>query len=103
MDHLKYDPQGVSEAFLEALKAHYTDAEICEIGYFMMAYGGAHNFLSSIKERVLDDDGNDISDAQGFPIVFETLTAESRWQSPEQAALDAPLPPRRGDPDHVDG
>ena len=64
------------------------------MGYIMMAYGGAHNFLSSIKERVLDDDGRDISEAGGFPIVFHTLEARSEWQSAEQAAPDGPLPER---------
>ena len=64
------------------------------MGYIMMAYGGAHNFLSSIKERVLDDDGRDISEAGGFPIVFHTLEARSEWQSAEQAAPDGPLQER---------
>ncbi len=95
-DALKYDPQSVTEAFLEQLKSHFTDAQICEIGYVMMAYGGAHNFLSSIKERVIDDDGNDISDATGFPIVFHTMEARSEWQSPEEASPDGPLPARAG-------
>ena len=74
------------------LKQHFSDAEICEIGYIMMAYGGAHNFLSSIKERVLDDDGHDISEAGGFPIVFHTLEARSEWQNEKEAASDGSLP-----------
>jgi hypothetical protein len=60
----------------------------------MMAYGGAHNFLSSIKERVLDDDGHDISEAGGFPIVFHTLQARSEWQSEKEADPDGSLPDR---------
>jgi hypothetical protein len=96
-DHLKYDPQGVTEEFLSGLRAEFTDAQICEIGYIMMAYGGAHNFLSSIKERVLDDDGNDISETDGYPIVFHTLEARSEWQSPEVAAIDGPLPAQASD------
>jgi hypothetical protein len=92
VDFLKYDPQGVSEEFLEDLKGHYSDAEIVEMGFFLGAYGGAHNLFSAIKERVLDDDGNDISDSQGFPIVFDTHDAVTRWQSEEEAAIDGPLP-----------
>lgn len=57
-----------------------------------MAYGGAHNFLSSIKERVLDDDGNDISDVGNFPLVFHTREARSAWQSEEEADIHGPLP-----------
>jgi hypothetical protein len=91
-DSLKYNPQGVTEEFLEELKEHFSDAEIVEIGFFMGAYGGAHNLFSAVKERVLDDDGNDISDAQGFPVVFDTKQAVTRWQSDEEAAVDGPLP-----------
>ena len=91
-DALKLDPQGVTEEFLDRLRSHFSDAEICEMGYFMMAYGGAHNFLSSIKERVLDDDGNDISDTDGFPLVFFTMEARSEWQSPEESDPRGPLP-----------
>ena len=91
-DALKLDPQGVTEEFLEQLQSHFSDAQICEMGYFMMAYGGAHNFLSSIKERVIDDQGNDISDTDGFPLVFFTMEARSEVQSSEEAAVDGPLP-----------
>jgi hypothetical protein len=91
-DYLKFNPQGVDERFLEELQRHFTDGEICEIGYIVMAYGGAHNFLSSIKERVYDDEGNDISDADGFPIVFHTMEARSEMQAEEEAAIDGPLP-----------
>jgi len=94
VDFLKYDPQGVSEEFLEDLKSHYSDAEIVEMGFFMGAYGGAHNLFSAIKERVLDDEGNDISDRPGFPVVFDTHEAVTRWQSDETAAVDGPLPQR---------
>ncbi len=52
----------------------------------------AHQFLSSIKERVFDDAGNDISDQAGFPIVFHTMEARSGWQSEAEAAVDGPLP-----------
>ena len=58
-------------------------------------YGGAHNLFAAVKERVFDDDGNDISDHAGFPIVFETLEAVSRWQTEEEAAVDGPLPEAR--------
>ena len=92
LDHLKFSPQAVTDEFLESLKHHFSDAEICEIGYINLAYGGAHQFLSSIKERVIDDDGNDISDSDGFPIVFHTMEARSEWQSEEEARLDGPLP-----------
>lgn len=91
-DALKYNPQGVTEEFLQELKSHFSDAEIVEIGFFMGAYGGAHNLFSAVKERVLDDDGNDISDVEGFPVVFDTKQAITRWQSPEEAAVDGPLP-----------
>lgn len=91
-DFLKYNPQGVDEEFLVALKSHYSDAEIAEIGFFMGAYGGAHNLFSAIKERVLDDDGNDISDFDGFPVVFDTHEAVTRWQSEVEARRDGPLP-----------
>ena len=92
VDFLKYNPQGVSEEFLDDLKSHYSDSEIVEMGFFLGAYGGAHNLFSAIKERVLDDDGNDISDQRGFPIVFDTHEAVTRWQSEEEAAVDGPLP-----------
>jgi hypothetical protein len=91
-EHLKFSPQAVTDEFLDELKRHFSDAEICEIGYINLAYGGAHQFLSSIKERVFDDDGNDISDQAGFPIVFHTMEARSGWQSEEEAAVDGPLP-----------
>ena len=91
-DALKYNPQGVTDEFLAELKSHFSDAEIVEIGFFMGAYGGAHNLFSAVKERVLDDDGNDISDAEGFPVVFDTQQAVTRWQSPDEAAIDGPLP-----------
>jgi hypothetical protein len=94
-DFLKYDPQGVTPGFIDELKRHFTDAQICEIGYMMLAYGGAHQFLSSIKERVIDDAGRDISESDGFPIVFHTMEARSAWQSPEESAVDGPLPARR--------
>jgi hypothetical protein len=58
----------------------------------MGAYGGAHNLFSAVQERVLDDDGNDISDTQGFPVVFDTKQAVTRWQSDDEAAIDGPLP-----------
>jgi len=92
VDLLKLDPQGVSESFLEDLKQHFADAEIVEMGFFLGAYGGAHNLFSAVKERVLDDDGNDISDHAGFPVVFDTHEAVTRWQSDEEAAIDGPLP-----------
>ena len=82
----------MTDEFLEELQRHFTDAEICEIGYINLAYGGAHNFLASIKERVLDDDGVDISEADGFPIVFHTMEARSEWQSEKESAVDGPLP-----------
>jgi hypothetical protein len=94
-DFLKFNPQGTTPEFFAELRRHFTDAQICEIGYVMLAYGGAHQFLSSIKERVIDEQGRDISDTEGFPIVFHTMEARSEWQSPEEAALDGPLPPRR--------
>jgi hypothetical protein len=93
-DFLKFNPQGTTPEFLAELQRHFSDAQICEIGYVMMAYGGAHHFLASIHERVIDDAGNDISDTDGFPIVFHTMEARSEWQSPEEAALDGPLPAR---------
>jgi len=93
-DFLKYNPQGTTPELFTELKRHFTDAQICEIGYVMLAYGGAHQFLSSIKERVIDDEGKDITDAEGFPIVFHTMEARSEWQSAEESALDGPLPRR---------
>jgi hypothetical protein len=78
-DFLKYNPQGTTPEFLDELKRHFSDGQICEIGYMMMAYGGAHQFLSSIKERVIDDAGRDISDSDGFPIVFHTMEARSEY------------------------
>ena len=92
VDFLKVNPQGVSEEFLAELKGHFADAEIVEMGFFLGAYGGAHNLFSAVKERVLDDDGNDISDHEGFPVVFDTGAAVTRWQSEEEAAIDGPLP-----------
>ena len=97
IDLLKVNPQGVSEDFLEELKQHFSDAEIVEMGFFLGAYGGAHNLFSAVKERVLDDDGNDISDHAGFPVVFDTHEAITRWQSEEEAAVDGPLPSRVGE------
>jgi len=94
-DRLKLGPWGLDEAFIAQLKKHFSDEEISEIGYIMLAYGGAHNFLSSIGERVFDEDGNDLEQAEGFPIVFSTKEAEFRYQSPEEAAVDGPLPAQR--------
>jgi len=95
-DRLKFGPYGPDEAFLAQLRKHFTDGEIAEIGYVVMAYGGAHNFLSSIGERVLDDDGNDLEAQGGFPLVFDTHTGVTKLQSPEDATLDAALPARSG-------
>jgi len=93
-DFLKYNPQGTTPEFIAELKRHFSDAQICEIGYIMLAYGGAHQFLSSIKERVLDDEDRDISETDGFPIVFHTMEVRSEWQTPEESAPDGPLPER---------
>jgi hypothetical protein len=62
------------------------------MGYIMLAYGGAHNFLSSIKEDVLDESGESLELRGGFPLVFHTMEARTEYQSPEQAAPDAALP-----------
>ena len=91
-DKLKLDPQSVDEEFITELKRHFSDAEICEIGYIMMAYGGAHNFLSSIKEDVLDENGESLEKWGGFPLVFFTMEARSEYQSRQEAAPDGPLP-----------
>ncbi len=91
-DRLKFGPYGPDETFMKELQQHFSDAEIAEIGYIVMAYGGAHNFLSSIGERVLDDAGNDMTEAGGFPLVFDTLKGVSSVQTPEEAAVDGPLP-----------
>lgn len=95
-DRLKFGPYGPDEAFLAQLREHFTDGEIAEIGYVVMAYGGAHNFLSSIGERVLDDDGNDLEAQGGFPLVFETHSGETKLQQPDLVSVDAPLPARGG-------
>jgi hypothetical protein len=39
-DLLKYNPQGTTPEFIAELKRHISDAQICEIGYLMMGYGG---------------------------------------------------------------
>ncbi len=39
VDFLKYNPQGVSEEFLDDLKGQFSDSEIVEMGFFMGAYG----------------------------------------------------------------
>ncbi len=93
-DRLKFGPYGPDDAFLAELHKHFTDGEITEIGYAVMAYGGAHNFLSSIGERVLDDDGNDLEAKGGFPLVFDTHAGVTTIQSPEEAAIDGALPKR---------
>ncbi len=91
-DRLKLGPWGPDDAFLAELKRHFSDAEICEIGYVSMAYGGAHNFLSSIGERVFGDDGRDLELDGGFPLVFDTHTGVTTLQSSEESAVDGPLP-----------
>ena len=91
-DRLKFGPWGPDQDFIAQLKEHFTDQEICEIGYVVMAYGGAHHFLSSIGERIFDDEGNDLEEVGGFPVVFSTMEGVSRYQSPEEAAVDGPLP-----------
>lgn len=98
-DLVKYNPQGVTDEFMDQVKQHFTDGEICEIGYILMAYGGAHNFLSSIGEDVVDENGVSlVSDdgmfgKDGFPLVFNTRHAQTVFQAPEEMALDGPLPP----------
>jgi hypothetical protein len=91
-DKLKFDPQGVNDQLIEDLKTHFSDAEICEMGYIMMAYGGAHNFLSSIGEEVLDENGVNLEGRGGFPIVFHTMDGRSEYQSEAESAPDGPLP-----------
>ena len=81
-DFVKYKPQGVTDEFMKELQEHFSDAEICEIGYILLAYGGAHNFLSSIGEDVIDENGNSlvrddgIFGKEGFPLVFNTHQAQ---------------------------
>ena len=93
---VKYNPQGVTDAFMDEVKQHFTDAEICEIGYILLAYGGAHNFLSSIGERVVDDHGNPITPEDGYQIVFNTHSGFSALMPAELASLNAPLPQEVG-------
>lgn len=97
-DLVKFNPQGVTDEFMARLKRHFSDAEICEIGYILLAYGGAHNFLSSIGEDMVDEHGVSLTDPKGhfgrggFPLVFNTHHGKSVLQRAEDAALDAPLP-----------
>lgn len=98
-DMVKFNPQGVTAEFIASLKHHFSDAEICEIGYILLAYGGAHNFLSSIGEDVVDENGVSLTDPQGdfgrggFPLVFNTHHGKTELQPEAFAPLDAPLPP----------
>ena len=92
-DRLKFGPWGYDEEFMSQLKEHFSDSEIAQIGYIVMAYGGAHAFLASIGERVFDDEGNDLDGVEGFPLVFSTKEGVTRYQTPEEAAPDGPLPP----------
>ncbi len=94
---MKYNPQGVTDEFMADLKQHFSDAEICEIGYILLAYGGAHNFLSSIKEDVVDENGQSLVSEggfglEGFPLVFNTHQAKTVYQATEHRSFEAPLP-----------
>jgi hypothetical protein len=97
-EQVKYYPQGITDEFFAELKQHFSDAEICEIGYILLAYGGAHNFLSSIREDVLDENGESLVSPDGpfgkdgFPLVFNTHRGMTVYQRPEEQTLDAPLP-----------
>jgi hypothetical protein len=96
-DYVKLNPQGVTDEFMKDLQNYFTDAEICEIGYVLLAYGGAHNFLSSIGEDVVDENGvslvsEDGLGKDGFPLVFNTHQGKTVYQGPEHWGLDAPLP-----------
>jgi len=97
-DQVKFNPQGVTTEFMVELQNHFSDAEICEIGYILLAYGGAHNFLSSIGEDVVDENGdslvndNGLFGKDGFPLVFDTHQAQTVYQNPEHRSILAPLP-----------
>ena len=97
-DFVKYNPQGVTDEFMKELQEHFSDAEICEIGYILLAYGGAHNFLSSIGEDVIDENGNSlvrddgIFGKEGFPLVFNTHQAQTVYQDEQHRSLNAALP-----------
>lgn len=96
-DYVKYNPQGVTDEFMKDLQTYLTDAEICEIGYILLAYGGAHNFLSSIGEDVVDENGvslvqEDGFGKDGFPLVFNTHQGITVYQDREHWAMDATLP-----------
>lgn len=98
-DFVKYHPQGVTDEFMARLKQYFSDAEICEIAYILMAYGGAHNFYSSIGEDVVDENGQSLVDPDGpfgrggFPLVFNTHHARTEFQRAEDVSMDAPVPP----------
>ncbi len=60
---------------MNSLTSHFSAAEICEIGYVVLAYSGAQKFLTTIDLRVYDDGGNDLTEEEGYPLV-STLTCE---------------------------
>ena len=97
-NQVKFNPQGVTDEFIKELQQHFSDAQICEIGYILMAYGGAHNFLSSIGEDVVDEEGNSLVGEDGmfgkdgFPLVFNTHRAQTVYQEPQHRSVAAPLP-----------
>ena len=68
------DPPGIDDAFFAEVKKHFDDGEIAEIGYTVIAYSGAHRFLTSIDHTPLDDDGHPIErDGVSYPLEFNTL------------------------------
>src|SRR5438874_2625260 len=97
-DMVKFSPGAVTDEFFAELQRHFSDAEICEIGYLLLAYGGTHNFLVSIGEDVVDENGESlVSDEgpfgkEGFPLSYDTHLRRREYQPPELSALDAPLP-----------
>ena len=71
-------PQDVDDAFFADLRRHFTDAEICDIGYTVLAYSGAHHFLASIRHQPLDAQGRPIEPGHGFPLVFSVREGRNR-------------------------
>jgi alkylhydroperoxidase family enzyme len=69
-------PQRIDDAFFASVRRHFTDAEIADIGYTVLAYSGMHRFLSSIGHQPLGPDGRPLEPGQGFPLAFSVRTGE---------------------------
>jgi hypothetical protein len=62
---VKYNPQGVTDAFLQGMMAYFSAEETNEIAVTVMGYAVFHHWRSSLGEDIVGDDGVSLADPGG--------------------------------------